>query len=208
MSKIIYHYNEITGVLLGADVARESPMEPGIFLVPAHATEIEPPAAPSGELAVFDVATGAWSLVVMPQPVPVPPPTLAEIKTAQWGYIKGERDLRKAGGFKVVVGVEDKWFHSDEPSRSQYGVLLTTAVEKGLPVDFVFDAAWKTMDGTKLPMTVDLVRRIRDAGLVVEAQNFNNAETHKAAMEISADPAAYDFSAGWSQTFVESLVQV
>lgn len=132
------------------------------------------------------------------------PPTAAEL----WEQIKTARDLRKSGGFKVVVDGVDRWFHSDEPSRNQYGVLLTTALEKALPVDFVFDPAWKTMDGTKLPMTVDLVRYIRDAGLVVEKQNFNNAEIHKAAMEVSADPALYDFSAGWHQTYAESLVQV
>jgi hypothetical protein len=131
-----------------------------------------------------------------------------EPKARAWEAIKAERDLRKSGGFKVVVDGVDKWFHSNDPSRSQYGVLLTTAVEKGLPVDFVFDGAWKTMDGTKLPMTVELVRRIRDVGLVVEAQNFANAEAHKEVMMASAEPAAYDFSAGWSPTYGESLAQV
>lgn len=140
------------------------------------------------------------------RPVAVDPP--APTADQMWDKIKTERDLRKSGGFKVVVAGVDTWFHSDEPSRSQYGVLLTTAIEKALPVDFVFDPAWKCMDGTKLPMTVALVRQIRDAGLVVEAQNFNNAELHRAAMEASADPSAYDFSAGWHQIYAESLVQV
>lgn len=131
------------------------------------------------------------------------PELVAQVKEFKWSAIKAERDRRKSGGFKVVVGGEEKWFHSDDPSRSQYGVLLTTAVEKTLPVDFVFDSAWKTMDGTKLPMTVGLVRSIRDAGLAMEKQNFNNAETHKAAMEASADPAAYNFSAGWAPAYGE-----
>lgn len=139
-------------------------------------------------------------------PVAVDPPK--PTADQMWEKIKAERDLRKSGGFKAVVDGVDRWFHSDEPSRNQYGVLLTTAIEKVVPVDFVFDPAWKSMDGTKLPMTVELVRRIRDAGLVAEKQNFNNAEIHKAAMMASAEPAAYDFLSGWAQTFAESLVQV
>lgn len=131
------------------------------------------------------------------------PKHAAEVKALKWEEIKAERDRRKYGGVNVVVGGLNKWFHTDEPSRNQYVFLLTTAIEKTLPLDFVFDPAWKTMDGTKLPMTVDLVRNIRDAGLVVEKLNFNNAEVHRAAMDASATPETYDFSTGWPKVYGE-----
>lgn len=157
--------------------------------------EVPDPVWPDGQF--YDaVENEDGTLTVTPKP-------REQTITVMWNAIKAERDRRKYGGFKVVVGGEDKWFHSDEPSRNQYGVMLTTAIEKGLPVDFVFDA-WKTMDGTKLPMTVELVRRIRDAGMAMEKQHFNNAEIHKAAMEASSDPAAYDFSTGWPKVFGEA----
>ena len=35
----------------------------------------------------------------------------------------------------------------------------------------------------------------------LDARLFAVAETHRAAMEAAADPAAYDFSAGWPETF-------
>ena len=118
---------------------------------------------------------------------------LADIKAEQWALIKARRDSRKAGGFKVGT----RWYHSDEPSRAQYTILLTTALEKTLPPTYVLNAAWKAMDGVKLPMTVAELRLIRDVGLTLESALFTAAETHRAAMEASTDPQGYDFTTGW-----------
>lgn len=63
----VYNYHPTTGVFLGATEADESPLEPGVFLVPAFATTIVPPTVPSGQQAVF--GGNSWSL----QPVPEPP---------------------------------------------------------------------------------------------------------------------------------------
>jgi hypothetical protein len=50
----IYNYNSENGYFVGESLADESPLEPGIFLIPAHATTIEPPTTTNNELAVFD----------------------------------------------------------------------------------------------------------------------------------------------------------
>lgn len=118
-------------------------------------------------------------------------------KTLVWARIKAERDRRKAGGFKVGA----LWYHSDEASRGQYSILLSMAVEKAIPVGTALSPAWKDMAGNFAPMTVALLRQIRDAGLVLEQQLFTTAETHRAAMEASADPASYDFSTGWPAAY-------
>ena len=60
-TKTVYNYNPDTGEYLGPETAYESPMEPGVYLIPAHATTIAPPEADAGHVAVF--AGGAWTLV-------------------------------------------------------------------------------------------------------------------------------------------------
>ena len=62
--------------MIGEGVADESPLEPGVWLVPASATAVEPPTAPDGEVAVF--ADGSWTLGPIPTPDPAPAPVLAE----------------------------------------------------------------------------------------------------------------------------------
>ena len=61
MLPIIHHYHPETGVYIGAGLADPSPMEQGVWLVPAHATDIEPPVAPNGQVAVW--AGAAWAVL-------------------------------------------------------------------------------------------------------------------------------------------------
>ncbi|MDP3871316.1 MAG: hypothetical protein Q8Q80_01515 [Methyloversatilis sp.] len=63
---LIYHYDRLTGRFLQAEGADSDPKDPETYLVPAFATEIEPPAAPEGMFAAF--IDGAWGLVAEPEP--------------------------------------------------------------------------------------------------------------------------------------------
>lgn len=65
----IFHFDPTTGEYLGTSAADESPLEPGIYLIPAYATEDEPPAVAAGQRAVFD---GAWRVEAIPLPEPLP----------------------------------------------------------------------------------------------------------------------------------------
>ena len=134
----------------------------------------------------LDVANGR---VVV---IPMPAPSTTEIKARKWDSIKAERDRRtEQGGYKVGT----KWFHSDQKSRSQQlGLVL-------LGVSIPANLQWKTMDGSFVTMTQTLAQQILAAGAPSDQAIFAAAETHKAAMEASADPASYDFSAGWPATF-------
>lgn len=113
-------------------------------------------------------------------------------KDQVWELIKAERDRRTdQGGYKVGT----KWFHSDQKSRSQQlGLVLLGA---SIPANL----QWKTMDGSFVTMTQQLAGQVLGAAAASDQAIFAAAETHKAAMEASADPSAYDFSGGWPATF-------
>lgn len=148
---------------------------------------------------MFDVVNGR--VVVVPKPAP----TIAETKAAKWETIKAERDRRKAGGFKVGT----LWFHSDADSRIQHLGLKEKARDLLAAAGSMTDnlsmlgqpVRWKTMDGSFANVTAQLAFDIVAAAGDLDARLFAVAETHRAAMEAAADPAAYDFSAGWPETF-------
>ena len=124
--------------------------------------------------------------------VDVPALRLAEAKAAMWTRIKAERDRRKLEGGYQAAG---KWFHTDTFSRTQQmGLVMAGA---GIPAN----TPWKTMDGSFVTMTQTLAGQIFTAAMLQDKATFTAAETHKAAMEASADPLAYDFSGGWPATF-------
>lgn len=50
----IYNYDPITHEFLSEGAADESPLEPGVYLMPANATATPPPALKPGEAAIFD----------------------------------------------------------------------------------------------------------------------------------------------------------
>lgn len=86
----IYHYDRATGFFLGVDSALPSPLEPGVFLIPACATDVAPPAASEGKVARFN--DGQWELAPIPVIEPAPeeeqpaerinpePPTMSELR--------------------------------------------------------------------------------------------------------------------------------
>lgn len=57
----IWHYDRVTGELLGAGIADPNPVESGEWLLPAHSTATAPPAPQTGTAHVF--AGAAWSSV-------------------------------------------------------------------------------------------------------------------------------------------------
>ena len=79
MSQTVYNYDPRTRIYTGASQADESPLEPGVFLIPAHATSQPPPgwikaegaaiphdayaALMAGKLARYDADKGEWECI-------------------------------------------------------------------------------------------------------------------------------------------------
>lgn len=57
----IYNYHPEYKTYVGSSYADPSPLEPGVFLIPAHATELEPPECSSCEIPVFN--ENSWDII-------------------------------------------------------------------------------------------------------------------------------------------------
>ena len=59
---IVYSYLSETNEYVGAEIANESPLEKGVYLIPAKSTIIEPPTLQDNEVAVFDGVVNEWTI--------------------------------------------------------------------------------------------------------------------------------------------------
>lgn len=142
----IFHYDQSTGEYLGSALADESPLEDGVFHVPAFATETAPPAPEAGKARVF--AGDEWTLVddrrgetwwrghndpvtvdflgdparqglVATEPAP-PPPTVSDVII--------ERARRLADGFDYDFGDARGVHHIGTTEADQVGWDEVTAI--------------------------------------------------------------------------------
>jgi len=99
--KNAYSFHPTTGVFIGVEFAQESPLEPGVFLLPANASFVEPPRATEGKQAVWDGKAWLVEDISLPAPEPKPGPVLPEIATPEpvsepepltWDSIRAQRN--------------------------------------------------------------------------------------------------------------------
>lgn len=87
------------GYFIGVTVADESPLEPGVFLMPFGTVDAEAPSIPDGKIAKWD---GEWVFEDIPTPEPTPAPpelTYAELREREYppaseyldGLVKGDQ---------------------------------------------------------------------------------------------------------------------
>ena len=74
----IFHYHPETGAFLGEGTADLSPLEPGKWLVPAHATAIEPLLPSNNEQVIWVNNNNNWQLQPIPEPEPPSEPEPTE----------------------------------------------------------------------------------------------------------------------------------
>lgn len=83
MSEKIVSQLDDAGYFLHATVADESPLEPGVYLLPFGAVDLAPPVVPAGQRAKYSGGKFVMENIPQPEPEPEPaPPTDAEIAEA------------------------------------------------------------------------------------------------------------------------------
>lgn len=124
---------------------------------------------------------------------PVTNVSVEQARADQWTRIMELRDKRVAGG--VLVG--DKWFHTDTDSLIRYLALL--AAGDNIPAGI----RWKTMDGSFVDVTPELVRQVYAASVTANNATFQRAETLRTEIDASDTPMSIDIQTGWPPIFGE-----
>lgn len=109
-----------------------------------------------------------------------------------WEAIKQKRHTITRSG--VYIASVDKWFHTDDSSRTQY---LALQILPQLPENLM----WKTMDNSFVQLDKALLTELTMTILATEQADFVNAERHKVAMMRLDNPLDYDYSTGWRTVY-------
>lgn len=120
MSKTVYQ-TDFDGYYVGPTLADESPLEPGVYLIPGGAIEQVPPSLSNGQRARW--VNGAWTVEIAPPPPEPPVPTPAEVRQQILDGITAERNRR----MRSVVWFEGKPYDVDDASLQRITGAATLA---------------------------------------------------------------------------------
>lgn len=189
---------DASGYFVGVVDADESPLEPGVFLIPAGAVDAPLPVVPQGHRAKWTGSAFTFEAIQTPEPEVK---TLAERRAAVWSQIKAERTLRENGG----VQAGGHWFQTDADSRIRFIRLdakATAALAAGGTAATVLKVAgqdlhWKTAENGLVPMTAGLAQSIANAIENLDAAAFARGEILRAQVNASDNPELIDIASGW-----------
>ena len=119
-------------------------------------------------------------------------PSKSELQAQVWERIKQKRHDNARGG--VYIKSIGKWFHNDDPTRAQY---LAMQIMPKLPDDLM----WKTMDGSFIRLTKEILMQVAMTMMTQEQSDFANAERHRQLMLKAENPLEYDYSSSWSAVY-------
>lgn len=176
--KTVYQLDD-NGIYIGETVADESPLEPGVFLIPAGCVMDPPPVHVEGRRRVHDGA--AWTYVDEPeaeQEPTEPPKSLAELKAEKNEEINRARLVANQSTFPHA----GKTVECDQLSRSDIdGVANHIALFGSFPPDF--PGFWKAYDNSLIPMpSIDDFKAMYQSMTAQGTANFNHAQALKAQL--------------------------
>jgi hypothetical protein len=193
---LIYHCVPGTGLFCGQDTADESPLEPGVYLIPAYATELVPPTPGANQQAVF--LNGAWTVQDIPIPTPAPVPTAVELlATAQESKvaaIQATWQAQEQGGFPYL----GKTIQSD-PINAQRITFASIGAQAAITAntDSAYTGSWLCADGTLLPLTAQQTVGMADAFAVFGLGIYNHAQALLLQVQAATTVTAVQGISNW-----------
>jgi hypothetical protein len=142
--KTVYQTNN-EGYFTGPTEADPSPMEPGVFLIPAGAVEIEPP--PVGPDRAARWVNGVWQIVPRPQPDAAEPPP--DVPADPYAVLSDLRWRRETGGLTLPDGT------IVSTTRESQSLIIGTVlgIQTGLitgPVAWKAESGWVSLNGPEI----------------------------------------------------------
>lgn len=191
----IYNYHPVTGEYLGSSLADASPLDgPGVWLVPAYATDIEPPPTQAGSVAVFQGDIWINIITVPPEPPVLEIPVEAEPKPPEAFDVDGERIRRSS-----VMVFNGETFQTDRASfdlittwgnQASFAIIDGKGAEGNLrwaspDKDFI----WLTADNQEVTMDAPTMKAFAAAVLLWDSLHILAARAVK-----NMDPIPEDFT--------------
>ena len=138
--KTVYQTN-IDGYFTGLTGADESPLEPGVYLIPGGAVEVEPPSFGPGSAARW--VDGAWQIV------PAPLQEIPEVAADPYRILSDLRWQRETGGITLPDGT------IVSTARESQSLIIGTVlgIQTGLitgPVAWKAESGWVSLNGPEI----------------------------------------------------------
>lgn len=128
MTKIVYRYDE-NNCYIGTDRAFESPLEKGVFHIPANCTEIEPPEEKEGFKIKWNGE--AWEYEEIPKEPEPEPPTFDELKANKLVEVDDWTATKITGGFTSECSGELVRYDSDKDTQlTMQGIALNVNTDR------------------------------------------------------------------------------
>ena len=188
------------GVYVGETVAHESPLEPGVFAMPAGCVGEEPPLLTSDELARW--VDGAWTVeTIPPPPPPPPPPSLADWQAGRiaeaWALWQSKF---AASTVTVPVGGAARQYGCDPVTRENISA-INTAISRA-PSLVPNPRPFTPRNAAPVATSHDEFLAIYLAGIAQGDAYYQAYAIHKLALQSMTTieaVAAYDLTAGWPE---------
>ena len=107
---MIFYQTDHEGFFVGPVKADESPLEPGVWLIPGGAVEQEPPALQEGERAQW--TDGEWQVIPPPEPEPepepAPPEPVTRIERRQGLRALLSQGIKRANIEAMIAAIQDE----------------------------------------------------------------------------------------------------
>ena len=138
------------GYFVGTVEADESPLEPGVYLIPGGAVEIAPPSFGPGSAARW--VNDAWQIVPEPQPETPPQPPQVPIDlgpTDPYEVLSDLRWRRETGGITLPDGTEISTTRESQSLIIGTVLGIQTSLITG-PVAWKAESGWVNLTGPEI----------------------------------------------------------